>query len=167
MTDMNRAAPAPAPGGGRPLTGRHVLFGFIAFFGVIIAVNVYMMTQAIGGFPGLVVKNSYVASQGWDADKQAQEALGWSVAVSTAGNVLHASFADAEGRPLPGLIVTANVGRPATLSEDRLVTLAPAAAAPGVYELSTPLDEGMWRVEMTAKDAAGNSHLAITEFRIR
>ena len=163
MTQAKRAAPA----GGRPLTGKHVLFGFIAFFGVIIAVNVYMMTQAIGGFPGLVVKNSYVASQGWDADKQAQEALGWSVAVSTAGNVLHAGFTDAEGRPLRDLIVTATVGRPATLSEDRRVTLVQSALNPGVYELSAPLDEGMWRVEMTATDPAGNSHLAITEFHIR
>ena len=153
--------------GARPLTGKHVPLIAIAFFGVIIAVNVYMMSQAIGGFPGLVVKNSYVASQGWDADKQAQEALGWEVQVSTAGNALHAGFSDAEGRPLRDLAVTALVGRPATLAEDREVALIQSALNPGVYELSAPLDPGMWRVELTAKGPAGAVHRAVTEFRIR
>ncbi|MGG7568338.1 FixH family protein [Rhodovulum sp. DZ06] len=163
MTERSESAPA----GGRPLTGKHVLLIAVAFFGVIISVNVYMMTQAIGGFPGLVVKNSYVASQSWDKDRQAQLALGWDVAVSTAGHALHASFTDAEGRPLRGLDVQAVVGRPATLAEDREVALLPDPAQPGVYVMKTPLDDGMWRVEITAADGAGGRHHVVTEFEIR
>lgn len=163
---MSKPIEAARPGE-RRLTGRHVLLIAIAFFGVIISVNVYMMTQAIGGFPGLVVKNGYVASQTWDKDRQAQLALGWTAAVSTAGNALHAAYTDAEGRALGGLVVTAVVGRPATLADDRTVTLMPEPAQPGVYVLDTPLSEGMWRVELTAVDAAGGKHHTVTEFRIR
>jgi nitrogen fixation protein FixH len=40
----------------------------VAFFGVVIAVNLTMARLAIGSFGGVVVENSYVASQkfnGW------------------------------------------------------------------------------------------------------
>ena len=50
------------------LTGRHVAAIFVAFFAVVIAVNVLMASYAVGGFGGTVVDNSYVASQrfnGW------------------------------------------------------------------------------------------------------
>ena len=62
------------------LTGRHVAAIFIAFFGIIVAVNLLMASYAIGGFGGTVVDNSYVASQrfnGWLAQARAQDALGW------------------------------------------------------------------------------------------
>lgn len=159
--------PEAAPAQGRPLTGKHVLMIAIAFFGIIIAVNVYMMSQAIGGFPGLVEQHPYTASQEFDRKRAAQIALGWKVEVSTEENVLHAAFADAEGRPLEGLDVQAIVGRPATLADDREVALLPSATRPGVYELRAPLDLGMWRVEITALNAAGDRHHVTTEFRIR
>ena len=59
----------------RPLTGWHVLAMFVAFFGVIIAVNLTLAWQAISTFPGLEVENSYVASQTFDADRRAQVVL--------------------------------------------------------------------------------------------
>ena len=55
-------------------------------FGVIIGVNVVMATKAIGTFPGLEVKNSYVASQSFDKRRDAQEALGWDVGVAHEGD---------------------------------------------------------------------------------
>ena len=59
----------------KPLTGRKVFLMFVAFFGLIIAVNVTMAVQAVKTFPGLEVANSYVASQTFDADRAAQERL--------------------------------------------------------------------------------------------
>ena len=53
----------------REITGRHVAAMFGAGFGVIIAVNVLLATKAVSTFPGLEVKNSYVASQTFDADR--------------------------------------------------------------------------------------------------
>ena len=61
----------------REITGRHVLLGMVGAFGVIITVNVVMAWQAVSTFPGLEVKNSYVASQTFDAERKAQLALGW------------------------------------------------------------------------------------------
>ena len=46
-----------------PFTGRHMLAVVFAFFGTIITVNLVMAFLATGTFPGLVVKNSYIASQ--------------------------------------------------------------------------------------------------------
>ena len=47
----------------RELKGKHVLTGFLLFFGVIIAVNFTMARLASTTWTRLVVKNSYVASQ--------------------------------------------------------------------------------------------------------
>ena len=61
----------------KQLTGRHVLMIFCGAFGIIIGVNLLLAWSAVSTFPGLEVKNSYVASQQFDERKAAQEALGW------------------------------------------------------------------------------------------
>ena len=56
----------------------------VAFFGVVIAVNLLMAHYAVSTFSGTVVDNSYVASQefnGWLGAARAQRALGWTVEV--------------------------------------------------------------------------------------
>lgn len=64
----------------RRFTGWHMATILVAFFGVVIAVNLIMARYASSTFGGIVVENSYVASQefnGWlDAAKD-QEKLGW------------------------------------------------------------------------------------------
>ena len=165
MTTTND--PNVAPDGGRRLTGRHVLLIAVAFFGVIIAVNLYMASVAVEGFSGLVVKNSYVASQGWDADRKKQMEQGWKVSVSTAGNGMAARFEDRDGRALDGLIVTAVIGRPANENQDRTVTLSPRAGEPGVYALAEPLGKGVWRAALTAVAADGGTHHAVAELHIK
>ncbi len=52
-------------------TGRKMLAIVVAFFAVIITVNLFMAYKAVGTFPGLVVKNSYVASQEFDRNRTA------------------------------------------------------------------------------------------------
>lgn len=64
----------------RQFTGWHMATILVAFFGVIIAVNFTMARFASSTFGGIVVENSYVASQkfnGWLDAAKAQEALGW------------------------------------------------------------------------------------------
>lgn len=64
----------------RQFTGWHMATILVAFFGVIIAVNFTMARLASSTFGGIVVENSYVASQkfnGWLDAAKAQEALGW------------------------------------------------------------------------------------------
>lgn len=64
------------------ITGRHAAAALVAFFGVVIAVNVTMAMFATRTFGGVVVENSYVASQkynGWLAAAERQKRLGWSI----------------------------------------------------------------------------------------
>ena len=69
----------------RQITGRHVLIGFVGAFSVIIGVNLVLAWSAVRTFPGLEVKNSYVASQEFNERKAAQEGLGWTVEADHAG----------------------------------------------------------------------------------
>ncbi|ESZ68246.1 hypothetical protein X726_32300 [Mesorhizobium sp. L103C105A0] len=64
----------------REFTGRHMLATVLAFFGVVIAVNLTMATLANTSWTGLVVENTYVASQQFNKkaeEGRAQAALGW------------------------------------------------------------------------------------------
>lgn len=69
----------------RPFTGRHMTIILVAFFGVVVGVNLLMARFAISGFGGTVVDNSYVASQHYNerlAAGRAARALGWHAAVT-------------------------------------------------------------------------------------
>ena len=69
----------------RPFTGRHMFAIFVVFFGIVIAVNFTMATYATTTFGGLVVENSYVASQKfnrWLDEAAAEKALGWQATAS-------------------------------------------------------------------------------------
>ena len=64
----------------KAFTGRHMAMIMVGFFGVIIAVNFTMARYATSTFGGIVVENSYVASQefnGWLEEAEKQRALGW------------------------------------------------------------------------------------------
>ena len=70
-------------------TGYHMAAILIGFFGVVIAVNVVMATFAARTFGGVVVENSYVASQqfnGWLKEERAQEKLGWNPVLGVDGD---------------------------------------------------------------------------------
>lgn len=84
----------------RKLTGLHVLLMFLGFFGLIFAVNFTMAYNAIATFPGLEVKNGYVASQNFDRELAAQLALGWDVSARLDGDELRISIRDKAGQPV-------------------------------------------------------------------
>ncbi len=61
-------------------TGWHAAGALVAFFGVVVAVNVTMARFATSTFGGIVVENSYVASQEfnrWLEQAEESEKLGW------------------------------------------------------------------------------------------
>ncbi len=134
-----------------PLTGWHMLAIVCAFFGVVIAVNIVLAVKATGTFPGLVVENSYVASQHYDdllARARAQDSRGFRDRLGAEGGVLRFSLAARDGGLLRGLDVVAHVGRPSTTAEDRRFDFAPAAD--GSYVASEPLGPGLWEVDLEA-----------------
>lgn len=133
----------------KPFTGRHMSIIMVGGFGIVIAVNLVMASFAIGGFSGAVVKNSYVASQnynGWLDRANAQDALGWDVAVSR----------DARGMVLVTVqnvpedaVVTAIVRRPLGEDDRRKLTFTGSPAAG--FQSVEPIPEGRWLVRLAVK----------------
>lgn len=101
----------------RKIHGGHVALIFGTAFAVIVSVNLVLAVSAVRTFPGLEVKNSYVASQTFDADRAAQLALDWDVTVSYDGDKLFLEFRDANG-PVNATISSATVGRATNVSQD-------------------------------------------------
>lgn len=127
----------------KPLTGRKVFIITASAFGVIIAVNVLMAALAVGTFPGLETKNSYVASQNFDADRAAQTALGWRVSAEVRGAELRLTILDRYGNPVNPAGIDATLGRATHVADDRTPTftfdgarhVAPVDLAPGNWNL--------------------------------
>lgn len=133
----------------REITGRHVLFVTVSAFALIIGVNVLMAWKAISTFPGLEVKNSYVASQTFDADRAAQEALGWVLTpeYDAATQELRLAFTDKGGQPVLLRDLDVLVGRPTEVAEDQRPGFARDA---GVYVAKAALTEGKWMLQVEA-----------------
>ncbi|MEI4471039.1 FixH family protein [Frigidibacter sp. MR17.24] len=137
---------------GRPLTGRKVLAITVSAFAVIIAVNVYMAVQAVTTFPGLEVANSYVASQTFDADRAAQQRLGWRLTHRYAAGRLILDIRDAQGRPARVAALSALVGRKTEAREDT----SPAFAFDGqAWSAPVTLAPGAWLIHLEARAADG------------
>ena len=130
----------------RELTGRHVFAITATAFAVIIGVNVTLAAKAGGTFPGLETKNSYVASQSFDADRAAQEALGWDVTARVEAGNLRLSIRDAQG-PVEPLEMTATLGRATHVADDR----TPVFAFDGTEHVApVSLDRGNWNLRLVA-----------------
>ena len=146
----------------RTLTGRHVLYGLLAFFGVVAAANAVFIYLAIDSFTGLSTDNPYQRGVAYNETleaRSAQRALGWRAEVafeeaSYGRGVLHATLRDRNGVPLEDLQVKGQVRRPTHSGYDQDVVLA--RAADGVYavELALPL-RGQWDVRLTAEARDG------------
>ena len=97
--------------------GWHVFTGFGLAFGLIIAVNLTLAFQAVRTFPGLEVRNSYIASQSFDDDRDAQLALGWDVSAELADHTLTLRIVE-DGRPIAPVIEAATFGRATNVQFD-------------------------------------------------
>jgi nitrogen fixation protein FixH len=134
------------------ITGRQVFAVTAGAFAVVIAVNAVLAWQAVATFPGLEVKNSYVASQGWDAARKAQEALGWRMASDYDGGILRLRFTGPDGRAAPVADLAVLVGRPTEARDD----MRPAfAEGPDGFAAPVALAPGRWMVMVEARATDG------------
>ncbi len=131
----------------RTFTGRHMAAELVGFFAVVIAVNVLMATLASSTFGGVVVPNSYVASQqfnGWLEAARAQEQLGWSAQAERApdGHVV-VMLAGAPG----DAALQGEARHPLGRMADRALTFRRHGDA---YRSDESLPAGRWRIRLEA-----------------
>lgn len=128
-------------------TGKYFLMIFVGAFGVIIAVNFTMAWNAVATFPGVEVKNSYVASQSFDKRRNAQEALGWDVSARAKGGLLILSITDENGKPVQVGKLDAVLGRATHVKDDRSPNFQFDGKA---YVAREELAPGNWNIRMNA-----------------
>lgn len=138
----------------RRITGRMVLLGFIAFFGVIAAVNGVFMYLALSTWPGLTTLDSYkkgiVYNRTLD-DAAAQQRLGWDSAVALSGDgILMISMNDRYGAALSGALASAVMTRPLGDEAALPVDLSEAQAGQYLGDFNAPM-AGRWIAEITVR----------------
>ncbi|MFC6620652.1 FixH family protein [Novosphingobium panipatense] len=143
----------------KPFTGRHMAAILVAGFGVVIGVNVSMATLASTTFGGIVVENSYVASQQfnrWLSEAARARGLGWRldagrtdghVAVSLDLGSTHAASARI------GAVARHPLGRladvPLSFRRTRTgwVSVEPLPAGRWIVRFDVEAGEARWRTE--------------------
>lgn len=144
------SAPGSAPG---EFTGRHMWFLIVGFFGVVIAVNIGMAVVSSTSWTGLVVANSYVASQEFEEKRlahEAQLAAGWTSRFTYTPGLARLDLVDGAGRPVDLGPVTLKANRPVGGHDDQTVLLE--QSADGSYAAAMTLGTGVWEVLVEATD---------------
>ncbi len=136
----------------RELTGKHVLFCLVGFFGVVFAVNAVLVKAATSTFGGVETSSSYKAGLMFEQDvarAEQQDALHWQVdgklgRVRSGDAVLDISARDAKGVPLAGLTAQARLAHPADERLDHAIELKNMAA--GQFHGDVQAPPGQWEL---------------------
>lgn len=135
----------------KEFTGWHMLAIIVAFFAVIFSVNAFMAFSSARTWTGLVVANSYVASQEFQVKADAaaaQNAAGWTMNVGYEdGELVVWLLADDE--PLLLDDVSAFVRRPVGGHDDATVPLSDSGEG---YRGPIELASGVWDITVTTGD---------------
>ncbi|WP_156840981.1 FixH family protein [Novosphingobium aquimarinum] len=145
----------------KPFTGKHMSLILVAFFLVVFAINMAMARLATSTFGGVVVENSYVASQHfnrWLNEAAEEKALGWTVAAERRPDdriELQLAKVPADAR------VTAVARHPLGRLPDQELSFV--QSADGGYVSSQPLPAGRWtlRILVRADAAVWRTELAL------
>ena len=148
---MTIGTPTPATGR-KPLqfSGRHILAILLAFFGLVIVVNVYMAHLATATFTGEVTDNGYVASQNfnrWLDEAAREKALGWKAVVARQADgrlVVTVSGPGTEGAALAG-----QADRPLGTGVAAIRNIAFTRGAGGSFVSDAKLADGRWHLRLT------------------
>jgi nitrogen fixation protein FixH len=151
----------------KPLTGRKVLLILVAFFAVVIGVNVTMMRLAILTLPGTEVDSAYSASLGYEKEIRAahdQSARNWRVdahleRAADGAALLQVEARDEGGRPVTGLKFQGRFERPTDKRADLAVALAEVGS--GVYRgRLEAIAPGQWDLVLEGDGSAGRLFLS-------
>jgi nitrogen fixation protein FixH len=133
-------------------TGRRMAIVTFTFFGIVIAVNLFMAMMATSTFGGTVVDNSYVASQrfnGWLQEAREQAALQWDadMTLDPSGHLVTRSWSPAG--PIVGAKVEAHATHPLGRAPEHRLALTPVAD--GLYRSTAALPSGRWIVRLSVR----------------
>ncbi|MEQ1520504.1 MAG: FixH family protein [Aestuariivirga sp.] len=139
----------------RTFTGWHMAVITISFFAVIIAVNLTLAVFASTSWTGLVVANSYVASQSFNRDAEIarqQQALGWQMNLTVDRSLAKITILDRENLPMAGLDIRAVLQRPTDEAGDQVLNLHETGT--GIYMANATIGSGVWVADVTAEGPA-------------
>lgn len=155
----------------KTLTGRTVLLSVLAFFGVVIAVNVTMMTLAVETLPGTDVDNPYSAGLAYNKEisaARAQEARGWHVAAhvelqADGQSTIRVEARDGAGAPVTGIAFFARLEHPVDRRADHAVSLSEGER--GIYRgTAEHVAAGQW--ELIIEGERGSQRMFMSRNRL-
>src|SRR3954469_14434422 len=151
----------------KPLTGRKVLLMLVAFFGVVIGVDLLMIKLAIQTLPGTEVDSAYSASLAYESEITAahdQNARDWKVDAqigrdSGGGATVQVEARDKNGTPMSGLKFQGRFERPTDRRADQPVALAEVGI--GIYRGNAAvIPSGQWDLVLEGETAGRRMFLS-------
>ncbi|ATW04323.1 FixH family protein [Sphingorhabdus sp. YGSMI21] len=134
----------------KKFTGYHAAAIIIAFFAVVVGVNLFMARFALSTFSGTVVDNSYVASQkynDWLEQARNQKEHGWTVSPALReADKASITITTADGMPLLGAAMEAIAEHPVGRADPFEISFTQTAT--GEYRSVQPLPEGRWKLKI-------------------
>jgi nitrogen fixation protein FixH len=134
----------------RHFTGRHMLIIMVSFFAVIFTANMCLVYYANHSWTGLVVQNSYVASQEFNATTQKleQAAADFHATLNYQNGKLKITLRDNSGKAANIQNVVARLGRPSHEGEDKSIALS--GSGDGDFAADIVLGRGQWSGAVSA-----------------
>jgi nitrogen fixation protein FixH len=124
-------------------TGRHMLIIMVSFFVVVLMANLTMVYFARHSWTGLAVRNSYIASQEFNAKTvEMTKAAEIKVHIELGKSQVKLSLKDMTGNAMPARSVVLRVGRPSHEGEDQTIPLI--AQGEGAFAGDHYLSHGQW-----------------------
>ncbi len=139
----------------KELTGRHVLFMLLGFFGLILVANIALVYLATSSWNGVVQKQPYERGLAYDevlAEKKELVESGWvsHVEYDPQQRLVMIDLKDKNG-PVSGATGEVTFFRPVHDGEDLDVTLVPVSQ-PGRYQATADVPApGLWEVRISAE----------------
>ncbi|MCU0954117.1 MAG: FixH family protein [Hyphomicrobium sp.] len=171
MTALASASGEPSPPkvARMQITGRHVLFTMLGFFGVIIATDAYLVYKAVSTFGGIETNDAYRKGLAYNeriAEERAQQSLRWTKDARLEKGELRVTIRDQNNNGVENLRITAVIGRPATNAQDRTVQLTQVGS--GEYTAAIgEVEPGTWVAAMEAREAQSGSERLVYQSKVR
>ena len=153
----------------RKITGRMVLIGMIAFFGVVSAVNGVFIYFALDTWPGLAVENSYERGLNYNEvlnQARRQSQFGWTTSLRAVPEGITFELTDRDKRPVSYADVAVKLSRPASARFDQEFVLTETSA--GTYSVkAVNLEQGRWLADVLVRVPNGQTYRTRHDLAVR